>query len=327
MKLHQQLGINLEVIDETLREVVLSDRDLSPSSPVRKGILQLIHAGGKRLRPLMVIVGSRFGRLERRRPVLKIAAMVEYLHMASLIHDDIIDQAALRRGVPTLHTLTDIPTAVVTGNYMMARVLEWAAEGAPDREPDEQERRQSLLLASVSELCVGEYHQLDNRFNYDLSLERYLDKTRRKTALLMALCLRAGAEATGADTGTAERLYQFGEALGMAFQIRDDVLDFTQQELIAGKPVGADLRNGNVTLPVLYALEDPELAKMIRVLGLDSDAPAFDEVIHRIAASPAIARARKLADTYAEAALALIRQLEPHPAAPQLRILAQYFLR
>ncbi|WP_020615463.1 polyprenyl synthetase family protein [Paenibacillus daejeonensis] len=326
MKLHDQLGVDLRVIDATLREVIRTDRDLPASSIVRDGILKLIDAGGKRLRPIMVIVGSRFGKLERRRPVLRVAALVEYLHMASLIHDDIIDQADLRRGAPTLHTQIGISGAVLTGNYMMARVLEWAAEAAPDREPDAQEQQQSQLAASLSELCIGEYQQLHNRFNFDLTLQHYLDKTRRKTALLLALCLRAGAHSTHAEPEVAELLYQLGEALGMTFQIRDDIMDFTQQEGQLGKPVGADLRNGNITLPVLYALEEPELAQQIRALGPTANAAAFDEAIREIAASNAIERCEAMADSYAQAALALIGQLAQHPASPQLRVLAQYFL-
>jgi len=325
-KLHEQLGIDLQVIDTTLREVILTDRELDDDSVVRSGVLHLIDAGGKRLRPLLVIVGSRFGKLMRRRPVLKAAAIAEYIHMASLIHDDIIDEADCRRGAPTLHKLTDIPTAVLTGNYMMARVMEWATEGVPEREPDASQQRRSEPLADVSELCIGEYHQLHNRFNFDLSMELYLDKTRRKTALLLALCLQAGADASGADSRTSELLYQFGEALGLAFQIRDDVLDFTAPQASIGKPAGADLRNGNITLPVLYALEDPELSASIRALGPEAEPQAFDDVITQIAASSAISRCHAQVAAYSERALALADQLAWHPASPQLQVLARYFL-
>ena len=263
--------------------------------------MDLINAGGKRLRPLMVVLGSRFGESGHEPAVMKTAVLLEYLHMASLVHDDIIDQSDMRRGRPTLHETTDVQTAVHIGNYMIARAIEWAA-GHPGGDPDgssenvseDEAYRLAELAALVTELCMGEYDQLHHRFDFGLTMEQYLEKTRCKTALLMAHCLKAGAEAAHADAGTAERLFQFGESLGMAFQIQDDLLDFTKPKEAIGKPAGADLRNGNITLPVLYALNDPTLAPKIRQLGPHSAAADMDDVINASPQAAPSSRAKSL---------------------------------
>lgn len=333
MNLHNRIGVDLATFDRLLREVVSSDRDLPPSSVVLSSVMDLINAGGKRLRPLMVVLGSRFGESGHEPAVMKTAVLLEYLHMASLVHDDIIDQSDMRRGMPTLHETTDVQTAVHIGNYMIARAIEWAA-GHPGGDPDgssedvseDEAYRLAELAALVTELCMGEYDQLQHRFDFGLTMEQYLEKTRCKTALLMAHCLKAGAEAAHADAGTAERLFQFGESLGMAFQIRDDLLDFTQPKEAIGKPAGADLRNGNITLPVLYALNDPALAPRIRQLGPHSDAADMDEVIHLIAANGAIGQSEELARSYAEHAQRMIGDFADHPAQRDLQALLHYFL-
>lgn len=333
MNIHNQMGVDLASFDNLLREVVTSDRDLTPPSVVLSSVIDLIDAGGKRLRPLMVVLGSRFGESGHDPAVMKTAVLLEYLHMASLVHDDIIDQSDMRRGLPTLHETTDVQTAVHIGNYMIARAIEWAA-GNPNDESDrssdgvseEDAYRLAELAALVTELCMGEYDQLHHRFNYELTLEQYLEKTRCKTALLMAHCLKAGAEAAKADARTAERLFQFGESLGMAFQIRDDLLDFTKPKEAIGKPAGADLRNGNITLPVIYALNDPALAPGIRQLGPHSAAADMNEVIYRIAASSAIEQSEALARSYAEQAQRMIGDFTDHPAQHDLQVLLHYFL-
>lgn len=333
MNLHNQIGVDLASFDRLLREVVSSDRDLPPSSVVLSSVMDLINAGGKRLRPLMVVLGSRFGESGHEPAVMKTAVLLEYLHMASLVHDDIIDQSDMRRGRPTLHETTDVQTAVHIGNYMIARAIEWAA-GHPNDESDkssddiseDEAYRLAELAALVTELCMGEYDQLHHRFDFGLTMEQYLEKTRCKTALLMAHCLKAGAEAAHADAGTAERLFQFGESLGMAFQIRDDLLDFTKPKESIGKPAGADLRNGNITLPVLYALNDPALASGIRQLGPHSAEADMDEVIQRIAASGAIKQTEELARSYAKQAQRMIGDFADHPAQRDLQALLLYFL-
>ncbi|MGG3283365.1 polyprenyl synthetase family protein [Paenibacillus solani] len=332
MNIHNRIGMDLASFDRLLQEVVTSDRDLTPPSVVLSSVIDLINAGGKRLRPLMVVIGSRFGDNGHDSAVMKTAVLLEYLHMASLVHDDIIDQSDMRRGRPTLHETTDIQTAVQIGNYMIARAIEWAAQsngepdGSSENVSEEEAYRLAELAALVTELCMGEYDQLHHRFNYDLTMEQYLEKTRCKTALLMAHCLKAGAEAAQADSLIAERLFQIGEAIGMAFQIRDDLLDFTKSKEAIGKPAGADLRNGNITLPVIYALNDPALAPQIRQLGPHSAEADMDDVIIGITLSRAIEQSEQLAHSYAQQAQLMIGEFADHPAQEDLQALLQYFL-
>lgn len=320
------LGINLADIDAVLESVVETDEELPRPSVVYNSIIDLIRAGGKRLRPLMVIVGGRFGDAALAGKVMRTAALFEYIHMASLIHDDIIDQSDMRRGRPALHVKTDVRTALHVANYMMARIVEWSSMNERREISEEDAYRCAEIAGIVTELCLGEFKQLETKFNFSLSMEEYLDKTRRKTALLMAECLKQGARTAKASDELGEQLYAVGEALGMAFQIRDDVLDFTRPKEAIGKPAGADLRNGNVTLPVILALKDAGLAPLI--LRLDADSPDADleRAVREIAASRAIDDAREIAFAYAKKAREAMMPLRAHPAYRDLEILADHFL-
>lgn len=331
MKLHEALHIDLGTINEALEQAVRSDPDLPADSVVANSVIGLIRSGGKRLRPMLAVVGSRFGPAREPERTTKIAVMLEYVHMASLIHDDIIDGSDLRRNEPTVHVRTSIPVAVHIANYMMARAVEWAAEDEKEAEARGADRRKAARSVStadlITQLCLGEYQQLRHRFDFDMTLDRYLEKTRNKTAVLMAGCLRAGAESAEADESVCQLLYEFGEALGMAFQIRDDVLDFVQSADTIGKPAGADLRNGNVTLPVLFALEHPELAGDIRSLHDGSTDEQVRRVVDRIAASDAMDRTMAIADDYLAFAGERIERLRHIPAHVDLRVLLERFIR
>src|SRR5690606_32198172 len=164
------------------------------------------------------------------------------------------------------------------------------------------------------QLCIGEYDQLYNRFNFDLTLDQYIEKSRSKTALLMATCLQTGAEAADAEAQTVQLLYEFGESLGIAFQIHDDVMDFIQSPERLGKPTGSDLRNGNVTLPVVYALELPESAARLRSLNARSSAAQFQQAVELIASSDAIDRCLELSSVYIDRCRAIIEKLSRHSA-------------
>lgn len=333
MKLHEALRIDLASLNRELIAIAESDPDLRAYPWIGDSVTRLVEAGGKRLRPMMVLVGGRFGPEPDPIHVQKAALLLEYLHMASLIHDDIIDNSDLRRGIPTLQRTVGVAPAAHIAAYMMARALEWAMEG--EREPTEEEVRlgsgDKPRLAEVAsllmQLCMGEYQQLGSRFRYEVPLADYLEKSRNKTAVLMANCFRIGAELSRADKTVCKQLYAFGEALGMAFQIRDDVLDYSETTAEIGKPAGSDLRNGNVTLPVLYALEDggPALAAAIRALGPDSPEEEFARVTREIAACGAVERSLAMSRDYARKAKRILKRLAPHPAVADLEILLKYF--
>lgn len=322
--LHEQLHLSMSEINKLLLQILQSDHELQRPSLLYTSVERLILAGGKRLRPIMALVGGRFGTPERAHLAWKAAGVLEYLHMASLVHDDIIDDSPLRRGKQALHAATDINTAVHIGNYMLARALEWSTEG---ESIEEDFYTGTELAALITELCEGEYDQLQNRFNFKLTLEQYLEKTKRKTALLMGACMSAGAKAAGADEAVADQLYQFGEALGIAFQIQDDLLDFTSSSEQLGKPSAADLRSGNITLPVIYALEDERIKPLLLQLHSGASEEQFDEALAAIRHSDALDRSRQMAKQYTLKAKRIIEYFAGHPGERDLQVLVAYFLK
>lgn len=321
MKLHEALNIDLHEINREIANLVARDKDVPKKSQLGQSVLELIQSGGKRLRPLMVIVGSRFGRNTTVRRTIQLAAAAEFIHVASLIHDDIIDSSELRRGKPALHTKTGILSAVHVGNYMSARVIELLSKYTGDK----NKYVHDLSSVATAQLCLGEYQQMEHAFDYEITMEQYLEKSLNKTALLMATCLRVGALSTESTVEVADLLYTFGEALGMSFQIQDDLLDFTQSEAVLGKPAGSDLRHGQVTLPVLYALQDSRISPAIRAIGPDSSDAEVAHVLSLIKESDALTRAEQVSQSYLEKAGAIIQQLSSYPAHTDLETLLQYF--
>ncbi|WP_110930304.1 polyprenyl synthetase family protein [Paenibacillus bouchesdurhonensis] len=321
MKMNEQLGISLRAVDKEIENMVKFDKDVPRSSELARSIIDLIRSGGKRVRPLMVIVGSRFGPSPDERKVWRLAAAAEFIHAASLIHDDVIDDSPVRRGDKAMHIKLGVNRAIHVGNYMSARVIELISVYSADRE------RYVYDLSSLvtTQLCLGEYQQLSHLFDYDVTIEQYLEKSKNKTAQLIAACLRIGALSAGADEETASQLYDFGEKLGMAFQIRDDILDFTQSSEKLGKPAGSDLRSGQVTLPVLFALQDDTLAPKIRAVNEQTPAEYTNEVIAAIQSSDALERTEALSRQYLNEAQQIIDRLSHYPAHRDLQVLLKFF--
>ncbi|WP_442603331.1 polyprenyl synthetase family protein [Paenibacillus sp. KN14-4R] len=321
MKLSEALNIDITRIDKEMLRIVKHDRDVPRQSIIQKSVADLVASGGKRIRPMLVIVGSRFGQEASKAQVLQLAAAAELIHVASLIHDDIIDESDMRRGQQALHKATDVNKAVHVANYLMARVVELLTKYGEDG----QQFIQELSGITTSKLCLGEYQQLNNQYNYDIPMETYLDKSNNKTAILMAACLQIGAQAAKADPKVVELLYAFGENLGMAFQIKDDVLDFTQSSAQLGKPAGTDLMNGQVTLPVLYALQDPELAPRIRSIHADTAPEETQDVIKAIRESGVMEKVIERSDVYMDKARDIITQLNTYEAHEDLAHIWRYF--
>ncbi|MCY9515479.1 polyprenyl synthetase family protein [Paenibacillus apiarius] len=319
--LHEQLNIPLQRINRDLERIVLHDPDVSSRSIVAQSVLELIRAGGKRLRPMMTIVGSRFGTEPESDDAYRLAAVVEFIHAASLVHDDILDQADMRRGQPALHRKTGIYKAVHIGNYMMSRVIELMTANV--QEPERY--IQDVTSVTTTQLCIGEYQQMHHRYNFELSLDEYWEKTRNKTALLMATCLQVGAKASYAEDLVSDRLYAFGDNLGMAFQVRDDIMDFTKSAEQLGKPAGADLRNGHATLPVILAMKDEAVARKLLELHSASPDAAFDEAIELIRASGALEQALLMSHDFMRRAWNIIDQLSDFTAHKDLTTLWNYF--
>jgi len=253
-------------------------------------------AGGKRLRPLLVFACAGTGSPPSE-AVVRAAAAVELIHMATLVHDDLLDGATMRRGRETVASSHGPDAAVQVGDYLFAQAFAELA-GADDPAAIE------VLAMSALDLSRGELAQGRAAFDVTLSERAYLDRVRRKTASLFAAACRLGAMLGGGSAEARQRLSAFGEAVGMAFQIFDDILDVTGATAVTGKRRGADLRDGTVTLPLIYAIQDePALAETIR--GTDDDA-AIERLCDRLAAHPGLVRARQRALAYVDDARAVL---------------------
>ena len=309
---HPDLGL---VRDEMTRlEVKLRDMSDVPTQPLAEVLTHLVSAGGKRLRPAVSLLVSKIYPCDTER-ALSLAAGLEMLHTATLVHDDLIDQAVLRRGIPTLNTFWTPVATILAGDYMFGRAARYVAE-------TENPRVISLFAETLKTIVGGELQQLYNRPVGLPSREAYLERIYGKTAALFTTAAEAAGELGGAPSDIVVRLRDYGYNLGMAFQIIDDILDFTGSQAQVGKPVGGDLREGIVTLPVmLYAEAEPDSPFLLRYLAAAPGADrlaAVDALVAAVRESPAIEAARSVAVDFVERANAALAAL---PDVPSRRVL------
>lgn len=206
----------------------------------------LASSGGKRLRPSFVVLSARFGKYDRQK-TLPLAGAVEILHMATLVHDDVIDRAGMRRGKPTVSQKYGIDMAVYTGDFLFTKAVLMLSGNV-------SAERLDLVARAVKTICEGEVDQFQERYDIETSLLSYLKRINKKTAILFAASCLLGAHSSECGEDTAKKLARFGFCFGMAFQIKDDLLDFLSDFETTGKPVGTDLPGGVITMPVIYAL-------------------------------------------------------------------------
>ncbi len=316
--LHQET-IWWQEIAQDMRE--LEERLPLAITTAEEGVLSasrmLFAAGGKRLRPAFAFLCGRLNGCSGE-CMMPLALALELMHTGSLIHDDIIDGALLRRGYPTINAVFGNKTAIHTGNYLVAKALS-LVNGYGDA------RMVEALNRIVDRMVQGEFQQISMAWQPEQSLRQYLYRTRRKTALLLAVSCETGAYAAGMPEEEAAALKRYGYDLGMAFQITDDIMDLVGSEENIGKPVGSDLRQGNFTLPLLYALKSPERNDLLPLLrGIGTVEAHFAEIIALIQKSGGIDYSRALAKRYVDKALqetAVLPQGEPLQA---LRSMAEF---
>lgn len=253
-------------------------------------------AGGKRVRPLLTLLCAGRGRQADER-VLRGAAAVELLHMATLVHDDVLDRAELRRGHPTVAHRYGPAVAVSAGNYLLARAFtELVGAGDPSAV--------DLFSATAVGLSEGEVLQRAEARDVTVGVAQYLRRCEHKTADLFAAACSLGALLSG-EKEAARAVGEFGRLIGLAFQVFDDILDCSGDQVTTGKRPGTDVRDGTVTLPMIYALEvRPELAEILR--RPDPSDADVDTVLAAIAGSGALQRARGEALRYIEDARAVL---------------------
>ena len=256
-KIQECLGPELDEMNAIIVETLRTSNQMMDDIVTR-----YLKIKGKQIRPILVILSARmFGSVSRE--VLLAGAALEMLHNASLIHDDIVDETALRRGMPTINATMGNHIAVLVGDYFVSNALEAGIRTGDIRVI-------SALSALGKELSLGEIDQICNARDHALDESSYFGMIRQKTASLFMNCVRMGAELGGATQEDLEKLVRYAELLGLCFQIKDDIFDYYEDTRI-GKPTGNDLREGKVTLPLLYALRTaPELeARPMRDLLLE----------------------------------------------------------
>ncbi len=210
---------------------------------------RLINGGGKRLRPLLVLYsGLLFS--GPREMLLQAAAAMELVHMASLVHDDIIDESDFRRNQPSINKLWGDKSAVLGGDFLFAKAFSVLTE-------NQLFRNLGLTVQAIQEMCQGEITQAQAHFNLDLDVNHYFQRIAQKTAVLLRCSCQSGAVIAGANEIQIEQIGAYGLKLGVAFQIVDDILDFYGDSRVMGKPKHEDLVQGNITLPILFLLNHP----------------------------------------------------------------------
>ncbi|MEI5907188.1 heptaprenyl diphosphate synthase component II [Bacillus spongiae] len=310
-KMYSFFKADIDHIENELEHSIQSDSTL-----LNEASLHLLQAGGKRIRPVFVLLGAKFGDYDIEK-VKNVAIALELIHMASLVHDDVIDDAELRRGQPTIKAQWDNRVAMYTGDYIFARSLDYMTK-IPSIEAHQ------ILSKTIVEVCVGEIAQIQDKYRYDQHLRNYLRRIKRKTALLIAVSCQLGAIAAGAPPEIHRRLYRFGYNVGMSFQITDDILDFTATEKELGKPAGDDLKQGNVTLPTLYAMEQKEIKSIILQVHEHMDDLEFNQVLHKIKSTDSIERSHQLSQLYLRKALKELEDLPKIKARKTLRDMALF---
>ncbi len=302
------------MIEEALEEAIDADHDI-----LRKASSQLLQAGGKRIRPVFVLLSAQMGNYNADK-VKTVAVSLELIHMASLVHDDVIDNADLRRGKATVKHTYDNRVAMYMGDYILARALEHIT--AVD-----QPAAHKLLSHSMVELARGEIEQIKDKYNWDQNLRHYLRRIKRKTALLIATSCKLGAIVSDVPDHHAKQLFKYGYYVGMSYQIIDDILDFTSSEKILGKPAGNDLLQGHVTLPLLYAMEDPIFKEFVAetMSQIESgNQQNFEQLLTAFKRTNAIDRAYALSDRYLQKAHATLECFPASKTKETLQSIAKF---
>jgi octaprenyl-diphosphate synthase len=269
----------------------------------------LQESGGKRLRPGLLLLAAKLVG-DGGQSAIRLGAVVEIIHAATLVHDDVIDDARMRRGRPSTNVQWGNHTSVLAGDWLYMQAFQMALRERNFHILD-------LLIGLTQMMVEGELIQLERIGRIGVTEADCMELVDRKTACLFSVCAKLGALVAGADTQTEERLGDYAWNLGMAFQLVDDVLDFTSREKTLGKPVGNDLREGKVTLPLVYALEHATAEERRRVETIlrerNYDTVPFPQILAMIQRYRGIERVKERAKTFTEKARGVIAEFPESP--------------
>ena len=310
----QQLAApDMAAVDALIRRRLASDVVL-----INQVSEYIIGAGGKRLRPMLLLLAARaLGHMGA--DAHQLAAVIEFIHTSTLLHDDVVDESDLRRGRRTANAVWGNATSVLVGDFLYSRSFQLMVE--LDSLPV-----QRILADTTNQIAEGEVLQLLHVRNPDTDETAYLRVIERKTAILFAAATRLGALLAGADARTQDAMHAYGLNLGYAFQIADDVLDYASDAATLGKNLGDDLAEGKMTLPLIHAmrLADHATREQLRTIVENGDVDALPDVIAAINAHDSLAYSRARAEEFAALAEAALAGLPDNEASASLRGLAHY---
>ena len=303
------LAEDIERTEQLLRDTVVSDDEFFAETTAH-----LVHAGGKRMRPALALAAGHIGGSPASDEVCRGAVAVELMHLGSLYHDDVMDDADLRRGVVSANAKWGNLVAILAGDFLLSRASAISADLGP--------QVTALLAATLGRMCEGQVLELRHAFDVERPVESYWSSIAGKTASLFSASCRVGALAAGLPTAHADALGEYGLGLGLAFQVVDDVLDVVASDEVLGKPAGNDLAEGVYTLPVLTTLADAERGPTLRallggVLTRDEVDAARELVRGSGAVDAALEEARRIGDE----AVTCLRPLGENPVAAALAAL------
>jgi len=312
----------LSIIAQDMREVdqVIARRLDSGVPLIGQVSRYIIAAGGKRLRPALLLLtcGALNYRGEQR---FNLAAVVEFIHTATLLHDDVVDDSALRRGNATANETFGNPASVLVGDFLYSRAFQMMVDA-------QNMRIMEVLADATNVIAEGEVLQLMNMHNAALDEAGYITVIRSKTAKLFEASARVGAILAGSSPALEELCASYGQAIGTAFQVIDDVLDYTGEAAVMGKNVGDDLREGKATLPLIAAMQrgTAEQRELIKAAIETGGVAMLDQVVEIVKATGALDVARLAATQEAQRAIAAARELPAGPYTDCLIQLAEQLL-
>lgn len=312
-------------------EVFLKDQFSSDGKLMSQMLTHVLSARGKSVRPILVMLTSALTSSANQRQWIEgernctkrtylAAMMVEMLHTASLVHDDVIDNADMRRGRPSVNALWQSRNAVIMGDFLLARTMSAGMQSA-------QYDLVSHIIGAVATLCEGEVLQSQHAADKDTTRQDYLEIIYKKTASLISTSASAGAVSVMASREDVEQMRRFGEALGMAFQIQDDILDYSRSAQ-TGKPRNNDLREGKITLPLIEVLEQCSSAERLQIIDKLSqcatDESAVDYIQNLVEVTGGLSLAARTMQTYIDRAVAILSKYDDSPYRTALINLCAY---
>ena len=312
----------LQPVENDLDDLILELKNLiGAGHPILQAAAEhLFSAGGKRLRPGIVLLISKAitPDFKLKTKHKRLAEITEMIHTASLVHDDVVDEASTRRGVDTVHSRFNTRVAVLAGDFLFAQAS-WHLANL------DNVNVVKLLSRVIMDLAEGEIKQNLNRFDSGQTFSKYINKSYCKTASLIANSCKAAGVLSGLEDEKLNALYEFGKNIGLAFQVVDDILDFTGNDEQLGKPAASDLQSGYLTAPVFYALEEnPNLSELI--IGKFSKKDDLDKALSLVRDSNAIRKSRELAEKFASESKDSISWLPDSPSKKALLELPEFVI-